>query len=106
MHQITDKMKKPVYTLFIDFATAFYHVDRDLVLKTVCQRLTPTSNTKLIQLVESSYSHTTIVLAQTPDENFELLMGIQGRPQFIPHFNLFMHFAMQVLFRQMYKYWH
>ena len=96
MHQITDKVKKPAYALFIDFATASYHVDRDLVLKTVCQRLTPMSNTKLVQLMESPYSHTTIALAQTPDNNFQLPMGIQGRPQFTPHFNLFMHFVMQV----------
>ena len=90
-------MKKPVYALFIDFATASYYVDKNFVLKTVCQRLTPISNTKLIQLIESPYSHTAIALAQTPDDNFELPMAIQqGRPQFTLHVNLSMHFAMEV----------
>ena len=97
MNQITDKVKKFVYVLFIYFATACYHVDRDLVLKTICQMLTPISNTKLIQLMKSPYCHTTTTLAPTPDDNLELPMDIQqGRPQFTPHFNLIIHFFIQI----------
>ena len=52
-------MKKPAYALFIDLAAAFDHVDRKLMFETVRQRLSPTSDKKLIQLMESLYSHTT-----------------------------------------------
>ena len=51
-HQITDKMKKSVLALFIDLAAIFNNGDIDFMFKTVCQRLTPTSSTKLIQLME------------------------------------------------------
>ena len=51
-HEITDKMEKLVYALFIEFTAGFDHVQGDLMFKVVCQRLTPTSNTKLIQLME------------------------------------------------------
>ena len=40
IYQITDKMKKPAYVLFIDLAAAFDKEDRDLMFKTVLQRLT------------------------------------------------------------------
>lgn len=63
IHQIIDEMKKPACILLIDLAAAFCHFDKHLVFKTVCQRQTPTSNTKLIQLMESPYSYTTTVEA-------------------------------------------
>ena len=88
-------MKKYVYTLFIDLAAAFYHVSRDLRFKPVCQRLTPTSNRKLIQLMELLYLHTTTTLAQTSNDNFQLSMGAQqDGPEFPQLFNLFMDFFM------------
>ena len=40
------------------------------MFKTVSQRLVSTSNTKLIQLMESLYLHTTTAIAQTPDADF------------------------------------
>ena len=39
IYQITGKMKR-VYVLFIDITTSFDHVDRELMFKTVCKRLT------------------------------------------------------------------
>ena len=69
--------ENPACALFIDLTAAFCHLDKDLVFKTVCQRQTPTWNTKLIQLMESPYSYNTTVAAQTPDNTFELPMGIQ-----------------------------
>ena len=45
----------------------------------------PTSNAKLIQLMELLYSQTATALAQTPDDNFELLIGLrQDRPELPP----------------------
>ena len=91
---MTDKMKKSAYTLFI---AAFDHVNRHLIFKTVYQRLIPTSNAKVIQLTELLYMHTTTGLAQTPNENFELSMGVrQGRPESPPLLNLRMFLVMQV----------
>ena len=71
-------MKKPAYVLFIGLAPSFDYVDRELIYKTVCLlRLTPISNMKLIELMESLYSNIRITLAQTLDDDFELLMDVR-----------------------------
>ena len=96
VHQITDKMKKPTYALFIDLAAAFDHVNRNMMFKTISKRL-PASERKLVQLMESLYSHTTTALNQTPDEDFELTAGVrQGGPESPVLFNLFIDFVMRV----------
>lgn len=90
-------MKKPAYVFFIDLNVAFDHEKKDLMFKTVYHRLTPTSNKKPIQLMESLYSHIKVALYQTLDVNLELRMGHrQGAPEFPPLFNLFMDFVMLV----------
>ena len=68
IHQIIDKMKKSVDLLLIDLAAVFSNRVRDSMFKTVCQRLIPTSNMKLTQLMESLYLHNWIV-------NKHLFMG-------------------------------
>ena len=81
--------------MFIDLAAAFDHVDRKLMFETIRQRL-PTSDNKLIQLLEALYSHTTTALTQTPDDEFELTNGVrQGGPESPILFNLFIDFVMR-----------
>ena len=97
VHHITDGMKKPIYAIFVDLAAAFDRVDRKLMFETICHRLPPNSNTKLIQLMESLYSHTTAALSQTPDDIFEITRGVrQGGPESPFLFNLFMDYVMRV----------
>ena len=61
------------------------------MFETVCRRLTLASSTKLIQLMESLYSHTATTLVQTPYNNFYLSMGVgQGLPVSSTFFNLLM----------------
>ena len=85
------KIKNYAYVLFIDLAAAFHHVDRDLMFKTVCQRLTLTSNTKLIQLIELLFAIATI-LVQTPYGVFKLSMGVlQSGPVSSPFLNLILY---------------
>jgi hypothetical protein len=52
VHQITNRMKVPVHTLFIDLSAAFDHVDRKLLFKSIRQRLPEGCNPKLFQLLE------------------------------------------------------
>ena len=90
VHQITDRMKKPVYVMFIDLTSAFDHADRKLMFQTVCERLSSREDKKLVELLESLYSYTTTALAQTPDDDFELTIGVrQGGPETPILFNLF-----------------
>ena len=85
---MTYEIENHAYVLFIDLAAAFHHGDRDLMFKTVCQRLTLKSNTKLIQLIESLFAIATI-LVQTPYDVFKLSMGVlQSGPVSTPFLNL------------------
>ena len=89
-------MRKPVYALFIDLTAAFDHVDRDLMFETIRQRL-PSTNRKLIHLLQTLYTHTTTALSQTPEDKFNLTSGVrQGGPESPLLFNLFIDFVMRV----------
>ena len=70
IQQITNRMKLPVYVLFIDLTAALDHVDRKLLFQSIKQRFSKMWNTKLIQLLESLYSYTTTALADAEDDIF------------------------------------
>ena len=61
MQQITDKR-------FVDLAAAFDSVNRKLMFQTITKRIPFSAGRKLIQLLESLYSHTSSALNQTPDK--------------------------------------
>ena len=97
IQQITDKMKKPTYILFVDLTAAFDHVVRKWLFKSIYQRFPPGTDTTLIELIEALYSYTTTYLAETPDDVFELGLGVrQGGPESPPLYNLFMDYVMRV----------
>ena len=89
MQQITDKR-------FVDLAAAFDSVNRKLMFQTITKRIPFSAGRKLIQLLESLYSHTSSALNQTPDKEFELTAGVrQGGPESPVLFNLFIDFVMR-----------
>ena len=91
MQQITAKMKKPTYVLFVDLSAAFDHVERSWMFKSITNRFPTNSNITLIQLIKTLYEHTTTALAETPDDKFELTAGVrQGGPESPMLYNLYM----------------
>ena len=70
IQQITNKMKKTVYAVFVDLTAAFDHVERGWVFKSIKNRLPEGFDLELIQLLESLYSNTTTALAETPNDVF------------------------------------
>ena len=56
IQQITDKMKKPVYILFIDLTAAFDHVVRKWMFKSIYQRFPDETDRTLIELLEALYA--------------------------------------------------
>ena len=97
IQQITDKMKKPVYILFIDLTAAFDHVVRKWMFKSIYQRFPAGTDRTLIELLEALYAYTTTALAETPDDLFELALGVrQGGPESPPLYNLFMDYVMRI----------
>ena len=97
IQQITDKMKKPTYLLFVDLTAAFDHVERDWLFKTIKCRFKSDYDTTIIKLIESLYECTTASLVETPDDKFELNVGVrQGGVESPMLYNLFMDFVMRV----------
>ena len=83
--------------MFIELTSAFDHVDRKIMFKTMRERLPYHSDKKLIQLLESLYSYTTTALSQTPKDGFELTLRVrQGGPESPILFNLFIDFIMRI----------
>ena len=97
IQQISDKMRKPTFLLFIDLSAAFDHINRKWLFKSIYQRLPEGANRKLFQLLQSLYEYTTTSLAEIPDDIFKLTLGVrQGGPESPPLFNLYMDYVMRV----------
>ena len=59
--------------------------------------MNPKTDKKLMQLLESIYSYTTTVLAQSPEDIFELTLGVrQGGPESPLLFNLYIDYVMRI----------
>ena len=97
VQQITDKMKKPVFLLFVDLTAAFDHFEREWLFKTIYQRFSNDEEKKTTKLIESIYSYTTIALAETPDDIFRLTSGVrQGGPESLMLYNLYIDYVMRI----------
>ena len=97
IHQISNNMKKPVYALFVDLTAAFDHIKRSWMFKTIRQRLGEEADSKLIELLESLYSYTTTSLAETPDDIFEVILGVrQGGSESPMMYNLYMDYVVRI----------
>ena len=96
IQQITDKMRKPTFLLFVDLTAAFDHIKRQWLFKTIYQRI-PDQTKSILQLLETLYEFTTTSLAETPTNTFEILLGVrQGGPESPPLFNLYMDYVMRL----------
>lgn len=101
IQQISDKMKKPIYLLFVDLTAAFDHVIRKWLFMSIYQRFPPGSDKTLIELLEALYDHTTTSLAEDPANVFEIFSGVrQGGPESPPLFNLFLDYVMRVFIEE------
>ena len=97
IQQITDMMKKPAFVLFVDLNSAFDHVVRSWLFKSIQQRFPPNVDNTLFQILEAVYSHTTTALSETPEDIFNLTTGVrQGGPESPPLYNLFKDNVMRV----------
>ena len=70
-------MKNKAYILFVDFTTAFDHIKRPWLFRTIDQRIPDEPSRKLFRILESLYSYIITALAETPDDLFELFIGVR-----------------------------
>ena len=104
VQHISYKRGTPVFALFVDLTSAFDHVNRDWMFKTISQRLPPGADKKLILLLKSIYEYTTTALSQTPEDRFETMLGVrQGGPESPSLYNLYMDYVMRVFVQECLK---
>ena len=97
VQQITSKIKKPTFVLFVDLSAEFDHGERSWLFKTIRSRYPDGTEQTMLKLLESLYSSTTTSLQETPDDTFELTIGVrQGGPESPLLYNLYMDFVMRV----------
>ena len=59
LQQITNKMKKPTYLLFVDLTAAFDHVERDWLFQTIKSRFKSDYDSTIVQLIAKKlHAHT------------------------------------------------
>ena len=97
IQQITNKIKKVTYMLFVDLTAAFDHIEREWLFGSIKKRFPDNYNNILIHLIESLYSSTTTALKETPNDRFTLTRGVwQGGPDSPALYNLYMDYVMRV----------
>lgn len=95
IQQISHKMKKPLYVLFVDLTAAFDKIEREWLFRSIRQRI-PGSQ-KIVDILQKLYSYTTTALSETPEDMFELILGVrQGGPESPLLYNLYMDYVMRV----------
>ena len=71
------------------------------MFNSILNRLPSDVNTKIIKLLKSLFNATTTSLAETPDDCFQLDLGVrQGGPESPMLYNLFMDFVMRVFLKK------
>ena len=94
IQQITDSIEKPV---FVDLSSAFDHVTREWLFKSISQRAMPNKPTKLFNILKAIYSFTTTALSETPNDSFKILTGLrQGGPESPLLYNLYMDYVLRI----------
>ena len=97
LHQIAKRSGKEMYILFVDLTSAFDHIDRRWLFKTIKQRLQNKLDCKLFDLLELLYSSTTTALAGNELDKFIIELGVrQGGAESPLLFNLYIDYVMRV----------
>ena len=84
-----------MYALFIGLTAAFDKIERGWLFQSIRQRI-PGSQ-KIVNVLQELYSHTTSALSETPEDIFQLMLGVrQGGPESPMLYNLYMDYVMRV----------
>lgn len=96
-HQLSARMRRPVYCAFIDLTAAFDTINRSWLWQSVRNRLLRTQATTNLEVLEALYAKTSAYLSSDPDKKpFETVAGVrQGGPESPMYFCLFMDWIMR-----------
>ena len=100
LQQISKRLRKPIYAVFVDLTAAFDHINRGWLFKSIAQRFKNGANDPKYEpfsILESLYSSTTTALPEAPDNTIKLVSGVrQGGPESPCLYNLYMDYVMRV----------
>ena len=99
LQDIASLSERPLYVCFIDLTAAFDHVNRDLLFKTIRNRLSDDQNTVNIDIIENLYMDTKSYMQNEDPEydSFPTKSGVrQGGQEGPPLYNLYSDYVMRV----------
>ena len=98
LQDIATLSQRKLYICFVDLTAAFDHVNRNLLFKTIRQRLPPNQDTTNLDIIEQLYMSTrSYIQNSTPDNSFATTSGVrQGGMEGPPLFNLFGDYVLRV----------
>ena len=99
LQEIASATQRQLYTCFIDLTAAFDHVNRELLFKTVRNRLAPHQTNTNIKLIEELYRSTTSYLHDQNPETDSFVTGAgvrQGGNEGPPLYNLYSDYSLRV----------
>ena len=101
LQQVTRYRGKSCYVLFVDLSSAFDHVNRKWMFKTIMQRLSIHNDKTIFQLLKSIYEYTTTEMIENKDEVFEISVGVrQGGPESPSLFDLYIDYILRVFIHE------
>ena len=76
-HEIASISKRELFICFVDLSSAFDHVNRNLLFKTIRNRLPQNCLTRNIDIIENLYSDTASYLrTEIPQNTFSIKSGV------------------------------
>lgn len=98
MQHIAHKTNKEIYVLFVDLSSAFDHINREWLFKSIRNRLPEAfKNNKILNILENLYKQTSTEIKDNPTLNFRTTSGVrQGGPESPLLFNLFIDYVLRV----------
>ena len=98
LQEIASVSQKELFICFIDLSSAFDHINRDMLFKSIRNRLPLNSLTTTIDIVENLYKFTKSFLqGDNPDDAFRTEAGVrQGGVEGPPLYNLYSDYTLRV----------
>ena len=98
LQEIASISQKKLFICFVDLSSAFDHINREMLFKSIKNRLPPDSSTTTIQIMENLYKLTkTYLQGEAPEDAFRTEAGVrQGGVEGTPLYNFYSDYSLRV----------
>ena len=98
LQEIASVSQRELYICFIDLSAAFDHINREMLFKTIKNRLPESSTTTTVDIIQNLYDFTkSFMQGDTPNEAFRTESGVrQGGVEGPPLYNFYSDYSLRV----------